>query len=155
MKRSKWKTKVEIKRNSMKKKNQATNLVILFFMVSSSVLSSLSGAAVVGLSGSRVPLSPAVSALSSFLSVVPLAGVSVGVGCARGVDASVRSAFPGASVFSVSPPLSRGAFAARSFRLVSWVSARRGVLCVFPGSSCPAGVAPRRSFRGCLRTFAQ
>ena len=128
----------------------------LFFCLAVVCVSSFFGGfSVVGFSGSRVPLSPAVSALSSFLSVVPLAGVSVGVGCARGVDASVRSAFPGASVFSVSPPLSRGAFAARSFRLVSWVSARRGVLCVFPGSSCPAGVAPRRSFRGCLRTFAQ
>lgn len=77
----------------------------------------------------------------------------VRVGCARGVDAAVRGAFPSASVFSVAASevsrLGAAAFAARSAALVQSVAGSRGVLVAFPLGACPSEVAPSRSFRGC------
>lgn len=113
----------------------------------SSVLSVVSGAAVVGFSGSRsvVPVVfPAVVA-----AVAP--GASVLVGCARGVDAAARAAFPGARVFSVSSFGSgRGAFAARSVAFVRALSSAGGVLLSFPSSACPVGLVPSASSSRCF-----
>ena len=109
-----------------------------------SVSSALSGSAVVGFSGSR---SVVPAALFSALSAVP-ASAAVFVGCARGVDSAVRSRFPSACVFRVSGS-GRGAFAARSARFVSRLSAAGGVLFSFPGRPCPAGLVPSASSSAC------
>jgi len=79
---------------------------------------------------------------------------SVGVGCASGVDSLVRSAFPSASVFSVSSFLvggrvCRSSFALRSSALVSWCASSGGLLVAFPLGACPVGVSVSSSFRGC------
>lgn len=103
----------------------------------------------VAFSGSRVAGSSAVASCRSFLPVLGGFAGAVGVGCACGVDASVRSAFPSASVFRVAAPVSRAAFAARSARLVQWCVSSGGLLVAFPLGACPAGVAPSASFRGC------
>lgn len=103
-----------------------------------------------GFSGSRsCPV--AVAAAQSVFELLPV-GSSVSVGCAAGVDASVRAAFPAASVFSVAEfggsILGRAAFAARSAAMVQAVGSAGGLLLVFPSSECPAGVAASRQFRG-------
>lgn len=78
-----------------------------------------SGVVSVGFSGSRSPSPAAGAALSALLPLVP-SGVRVSVGCARGVDAAVRSWFGGAAsllVFSVADGRfgsGRSAFALRS-----------------------------------------
>lgn len=102
----------------------------------------------VAVSGSRVPGSP--GALSCAALLPHLSGFPglVGVGCARGADSLVRSAFPSAVVFSVVPPVSRSSFALRSARLVRWVSSGFGLLVAFPSAPCPAGVVPSGSFAG-------
>ena len=93
----------------------------------------LSGAPVVGFSGSRVSGGPlCVAALGACAAVPP--GVPVSVGCASGVDAVVRGAFPRAVVFSVSSGRfgsGRGAFARRSAALVRSLLPG-GVLVVLP-----------------------
>ena len=104
-------------------------------------------------SGSRHASSAAAASAAAFLPSVSGFSGAVGVGCARGVDSLVRSAFPSAQVFSVSSFLvggrvSRASFALRSSALVHWV-ASAGLLVVFPSTPCPAGVAPSVSFRGC------
>ena len=105
-------------------------------------------------SGSRHASSAAAASAAAFLPLVSGFSGSVGVGCARGVDSLVRSAFPSAQVFSVSSFLvggrvSRASFALRSSALVHWVVSAGGLLVVFPSTACPAGVAPSASFRGC------
>jgi hypothetical protein len=105
-------------------------------------------------SGSRHASSAAAASAAAFLPSVSSFSGSVGVGCAKGVDSLVRSAFPSAQVFSVSSFLvggrvSRASFALRSSALVHWVAASGGLLVVFPSTACPAGVAPSASFRGC------
>lgn len=110
----------------------------------------------VGFSGSRsCPV--AVAAVRSVLGFVPSSGCRVSVGCARGVDLLVRSAFSSSSsllVFSASSSrFSGGAFVAalarRSAACVRSVAAgSAGLLVVAPSGACPFGVRPSRSFRG-------
>jgi hypothetical protein len=104
-------------------------------------------------SGSRHCSSSASSSAAAFLPSVASFSGSVGVGCARGVDSLVRSAFPSALVFRVSSFLVggrvvRASFALRSSALVRWLAASSGLLVVFPSSACPVGVVPSASFRG-------
>lgn len=108
----------------------------------------------VAFSGSRVGSSSAVASCRSFLPVLGGFSGAVGVGCASGVDASVRSFFPSASVFSVSSfpvggRVSRASFALRSSALVQWCASSGGLLVAFPLGACPSGVAVSSSFRGC------
>ncbi len=83
---------------------------------------------------------------------VERAGSGVAVGCAAGADALVRSAAPGALVFSVASGRfgsGRSSFARRSVALVRAVAAS-GAGAAFAGfvsSSCPAGLLPSRSWR--------
>ena len=105
----------------------------------------LSGAPVVGFSGSRVSSGgPLCSAALVACGAVP-PGVPVSVGCASGVDAVVRGAFGSrAVVFSVSSGRwgsGRGAFARRSAALVSSLLPG-GVLVVLPLGPCPGVVSP-------------
>ena len=108
----------------------------------------------VAFSGSRVLGSSASVSCRAFLPVLAGFSGSVAVGCASGVDSLVRSAFPSASVFSVSSfavggRVSRASFALRSSALVSWCASRSGLLVAFPLGACPSGVAVSASFRGC------
>lgn len=123
-------------------------LSVHFFIAMASVSSFVCSFPCVAFSGSRLSGSAAAVAAASFLPAVASFSGAVGVGCASGVDSLVRSAFPSAVVFSVQPPVSRAAFAARSARLVRWVSSSSGLLVVFPSAACPAGVVPSASFRG-------
>lgn len=121
-----------------------------------SFVSLVSSFPVVGFSGSRRtgsrPAGFAAEFASGLASCRSFRG-SVSVGCAAGVDAEVRGAFPGASVFSVAAAdakrLGGRAFAARSAALVQSVAASCGVLVAFPLGECPVSVEPSRSFRGC------
>ncbi|MEM1368612.1 MAG: hypothetical protein AAGG02_11460 [Cyanobacteria bacterium P01_H01_bin.15] len=110
-----------------------------------SVVSAALGARVVGFSGSR-------SLVPSVLSVCvsALRGGSVFVGCARGVDSVVRSAFPAARVFRVLGRRSPSAFALRSVRFVAALASAGGVLFSFPGRPCPVGLAPSASSPACF-----
>jgi hypothetical protein len=118
--------------------------------VSVSVL--VGSACAVGFSGSRSVVPPAASA------VVPLvsgACCPVLVGCAPGVDAFFRGAFPSARVFSVVSGAfgrGRGAFAARSVAFVRALGSLGGLLVSFPAGACPAGLLPSvsssRAFSG-------
>lgn len=107
----------------------------------------------VAFSGSRVVGSSASVSCRAFLPVLGSFSGSVGVGCASGVDSLVRSAFPSASVFSVSSFLvggrvCRASFARRSSALVSFCASSGGLLVAFPLGACPVGVAVSASFRG-------
>jgi hypothetical protein len=101
--------------------------------------------AVVGFSGGR-RLSLAFRPLVAGVVAAVLArGRSVAVGCAGGADLFVRSAAPGALVFSASSFGSgRAAFAARSVALVHAVVAGGpgSGFVVFPASPCPSGLSP-------------
>ena len=112
------------------------------------ISSFIRGFSAIGFSGSRNPYSQVSNAVFNFLP--KLAGYSgiVGVGCAQGVDQLVRLYFPQSLVFKVQPPINRKAFAIRSTRLVSWVSASSGLLIAFPSTSCPSSVAPSLCFYG-------
>lgn len=108
----------------------------------------------VAFSGSRVLGSSASLSCRAFLPVLAGFSGSVSVGCASGVDSLVRSAFPSASVFSVSSfavggRVARASFALRSSALVSHVASQSGLLVAFPLGACPSGVAVSASFRGC------
>jgi hypothetical protein len=105
-------------------------------------------------SGSRVVGSSAFVSCRSFLPVLGGFSGSVSVGCASGVDSLVRSAFPFASVFSVSSFLvggrvSRASFALRSSALVQSCASSGGLLVAFPLGACPAGVRVSSVFGGC------
>lgn len=93
-------------------------------------------------SGSPFRVSPVVSAVLS-------AGGAVRVGCAPGVDASVRVACPSAVVLRASsfsgPPRAR--LAARTRMVVAGASA----LCVFPPSSGTLGPGSSLAVREALR----
>lgn len=111
----------------------------------------------VGFSGSRSCPSAA-AAVRSVLPFVPASSCRVSVGCARGVDAVVRSFFAGSSsllVFSARSSRFSGAgfVAALSRRSAASVRAvargSSGLLVVAPSGVCPSGVRPSRSFRGC------
>lgn len=104
-----------------------------------------------GFSGSRrwgqspAPLSLAAAAVPS--------GSRVVVGCASGVDAFFRLAFPAAEVFSVASGLwgrQCGAFAARSVACVRAVAAAGGLWVSFPSSPCPVGLVPSSSQSRCF-----
>ena len=105
------------------------------------VVSALSSFPRVGFSGGR-----SVSSASSaaFAACVPAVSGSVFVGCASGLDSLARSAFPSASVFSVSSGLfgsGPAAFARRSAAVVDAVGAG-GLWVSFPAFPCPAGLLP-------------
>lgn len=122
----------------------------LSVMVQSVISSFFASASSVAFSGSRSQCLP------FFVSRLVFSSVSfsspVLVGCAAGFDASVRLAFPSASVFSVSSFGSgRGAFARRSSAMVSAVaSVPGGVLFSAPGSPCPSGLRPSASSSACF-----
>ena len=122
-------------------------LVVVLVSVPAAVRSAVSGS-LVGFSGSRSVVPPV---LSSVLPLVP-SSAAVLVGCARGVDAAVRSSLSArcrVRVFRASSFGSgRASFARRSAALVRSLSACRGVLVCFPGRACPAGVRPSSVFRG-------
>ena len=108
----------------------------------------------VAFSGSRVSGSSASVSCGAFLPVLASFSGAVAVGCASGVDLCVRSAFPSASVFSVSSFLvggrvCRASFARRSSALVQWCASAGGLLVAFPLGACPSAVAPSVSFGGC------
>lgn len=112
------------------------------------VASALSSASVLGFSGSRSVVAPV---LGSVLSLAVGSSASVFVGCARGVDAAVRSGLPASRVrvFRVSG-LGRGAFAARSAAFVSALASAGGVLFSFPSAGCPSGLVPSVSASRCF-----
>ena len=94
-----------------------------------------------GFSGSR---SSVPAGCSVAVAAVP-PGSKVLVGCAKGVDACFRSAFPGAEVFAVSSGQwgrGRGAFAGRSVACVRAVAAAGGLWGSFPASPCPPVLLP-------------
>jgi hypothetical protein len=117
-----------------------------------SVLSVFARAGAVGFSGSRSSVPAVVPAV-----VVAVAGLRcpVFVGCARGVDAAFRAAFPGASVLAASSFGSgRGSFAARSAACVRAVASAGsgsagsflgGLWVSFPSGPCPSGLLPSAS----------
>lgn len=128
--------------------------VHLLFLVMVSLASFVGSFSCLGFSGSRRSGSSAAASASAFLPAVSGFSGSVGVGCARGVDSLVRSAFPSCSVFRVSAfavggRVCRASFARRSSALVSWCSSRGGLLVAFPLGACPVGVRVSSSFRGC------
>ncbi len=114
----------------------------------------ISSAQCVGFSGSRNPggIIPPGVLLGAIAAVSPSA--SVLVGCAKGVDAVVRSAFGSrCQVFSVASGQwgsGRGAFAARSTACVKAVAAAGGMWVSFPSSACPAGLLPSASSCKCF-----
>jgi hypothetical protein len=112
----------------------------------SAVSELLSSAPAVGFSGSRSVV-PAACA-----EVVPAVSSPVFVGCARGVDAAFRAAFPSARVFSAASFGSgRGSFAARSSALVRALHLSGGVLVSFPSpGSFPSGLVPSPSSSRCF-----
>ncbi len=118
------------------------------FLSSSLPLKTLARFGVVGFSGSRVVGSSAAFSCSAFVSAVSSFSGSVVVGCARGVDSSVRCGFPSAHVFKVQPPFSRSAFAARSANLVRHVVSNSGLLVAFPLGAAPSQLRVSSFFRG-------
>jgi hypothetical protein len=112
-------------------------------VVPASLSSVLVGSGLVGFSGSRSVVPPVLS------SVLCLRARSVGsslVGCATGVDSSVRRGLCGVSVFSASEfGVGRGSFAARSAAFVRALSSGGGVLVSFPSAPCPVGLLPSAS----------
>jgi len=116
------------------------------------VFSVVSSASCVGFSGSRSPSPASLSALSSVAAFVP-SGAAVVVGCASGVDLSVRGLFPGAVVLSVGSGVfgsGRSAFARRSVAVVGRVASLGGVWLSFPSSPCPSGLFPSSSSSRCF-----
>lgn len=117
-----------------------------------SVLSVFGRAGAVGFSGSRFSVPSVVPAVAS---AVRALRCPVFVGCARGVDAAFRAAFPGASVLAASSFGSgRGSFAARSAACVRAVAVAGagpagsflgGLWVCFPSGACPAGLLPSAS----------
>ena len=112
----------------------------------------LTGAAALGISGSRRPPASSLAALSAALRATPT-GIPVLVGDAQGIDAYARQIRPGARMF-VAADYGDGpqSFAARSITCVRATVAAGGIWCAFPADSCPAGLAPsassRRAFSG-------
>lgn len=107
----------------------------------------------VGFSGSRVSGSSSVLSCQAFLASLGSYSGSVGVGCAWGVDAAVRSAFSSATVFrvgsfAVGGRVTRASFALRSTALVQWVAASSGLLVAFPLGAAPSQLRPCISFAG-------
>lgn len=106
-----------------------------------SALSLLRASSRVGFSGSRV-FCPRQSFLVGLLASFLGSSVPVSVGCASGVDASVRFAFPSACVFRASRfGRGSGALVRRSCALVSSLVSS-GALVAFPLGACPSVVRP-------------
>ncbi len=118
-------------------------------LLPSALSSALSVTPAVAVSGARNPAPASLVALGLCLSAVP-SSVPVSVGCARGVDACVRSARPSARVFRASSFGSgRLSFVRRSAAVVGsvpWGS----VFLAFPGVPCPSVVVPRASVSSCF-----
>lgn len=111
----------------------------------SGVLSVLSRAGIgaVGFSGSRSSVPAVCSVVAARVASL---GCPVFVGCAAGVDAAFRAAFPAARVFAAASFGSgRGAFAARSAAVVRAVALAGGAWVSFPSGPCPSGLAPSAS----------
>lgn len=116
------------------------------------VASVFARAGAVGFSGSRSSVPAVVPAVAA---AVRALRCPVFVGCARGVDAAFRAAFPGASVLAASSFGSgRGSFAARSSACVRAVAGAGagplgsflgGLWVSFPSGACPAGLLPSAS----------
>jgi len=102
----------------------------------------------VGFSGSRLSGSSSVLSAQAFLPLCSSYLGTVGVGCAWGVDAAVRSAFSSAMVFRVTAPVTRASFALRSSKLVHWVASTGGILVAFPLGAAPSQLRPCISFAG-------
>jgi hypothetical protein len=119
----------------------------------SSVPLAFASARCVGFSGSRSAVLPP-GLWSAVASLVPASSV-VAVGCARGLDASVRASFPASLVFVASAfGRGRGSFAARSVSLVRFVAASSSSLWVsFPSSACPVGLLPSSRSARCFAGF--
>ncbi|MCU0537888.1 MAG: hypothetical protein MUD14_28720 [Hydrococcus sp. Prado102] len=115
----------------------------------SAIVSALSSASAVGFSGSR-SFAP-VAVIEAALAAVP-DSVPVSVGCARGVDAAVRSLCLRVRVFSVAEVgfSGRGAFAARSIACVRSVAVPGGLWVSFPSSTYPPGLVPSSSSSRCF-----
>ena len=112
-------------------------------MVPASLSSLLTGAGLVGFSGSR-GLPPAV--LSSVLCLRARSSGASFVGCAAGVDHDVRVCLRSAQVFQASDfGVGRGSFAARSTTFVRSLHHGGGVLVSFPSGGCPVGLRPSTS----------
>lgn len=120
----------------------------LLFIVMVCITSFISSFSAVGFSGSRLGGSLSVLSAQAFLPLVSGYTGSVGVGCAWGVDAAVRSAFSSAVVFRVAAPVTRASFALRSSKLVHWVAAASGLLIAFPLGAAPSQLRPCVSFAG-------
>lgn len=106
-----------------------------------------SGAAAVGFSGGRAPSRASLAALAAVVPLVP-AGCPVSVGCARGIDAAARAAFPAARVFvagagvGAARAAGAGLLAARSAACVRSLPPVSGLWVSFPSGPCPAGLLP-------------
>ncbi len=116
--------------------------------IPSSLVQLLRAASVVGVSGSRRPRAASRWALSLALASTP--GVVI-TGCAAGIDQLARQHVAPARlcVFRAASRLP-GVLAARSTACVRAVAAANGVWLSFPGSPCPAGLAPSRSTSACF-----
>ena len=111
----------------------------------SNILPTLSQYTAFSFSGSRYGSRAASIFIPAFAAMFSTA--SVRVGCASGVDALVRDAFPSAGVFRAGPR--RWELAARSARLVRASGSAGGLLIAFPSSYIvPSGCIVGRSFRG-------
>jgi hypothetical protein len=110
------------------------------------LISAIASARVVGFSGSRSSVPPA---LAGALRLVNAESTPVYVGDCAGVDYAVLQAIPWATVFSAGG-VSRGVMAARSIRFVKALAARSGVLLVFPSSNCPDAVIPSANPSRCF-----
>lgn len=110
----------------------------------------------IGFSGSRslsFALQRQITAVVTGVLALPCPPV-IGVGCAPGADAVVRHMVPEdmLRVFRVEPPVSRGEFATRSTRFVTWVaSVPSSFLFVWPGCRCPSGLVPSAHSTRCFR----
>ena len=114
-------------------------------------------AAVVGISGSRSPSSQSLEALAAVLSRLSPRSQVV-VGCARGIDATVRSAVATGRL---------RVYQASSFGAGRWTYAARSASCVravaraipsclwlsFPATACPAGLVPSASASSCFSGY--
>ena len=100
----------------------------------------------VGFSGSR----SSVPSACRFAASLVVGGVPVFVGCAAGVDAFFRGAFPLAVVLAASSfGVGRGSFAARSVAAVRCLGSE-GLWVSFPSGACPAGLLPSASSSRCF-----
>jgi hypothetical protein len=111
-----------------------------------------SSVAPLGFSGSRSAVPPV---LASVLCLVGTSSCPVFVGCAQGVDGSVRAEL-GAhrlQVFTVCRDSGRGGFAARSIEFVRALAASGGSLLSFPSGVCPTGLIPSCSASRCFSGF--